>query len=275
VTGSSSGIGYETSLMLARNGFYVYATVRKLEDGLKDLSDIAMNENLPLQIIQLDVNNDNSVMDAINRIAKEKDRIDVVVNNAGYDLAGAIEEISMDQMRAQFETNFFGAVKVMKAVIPMMRNQRNGKIVNITSMGGRIAVPCHSIYHGTKFALEGLSESIAYELEPFGIKIILIEPGAVVSNFWKNMKAATKPSESESADSPYGQMKIKISESLKRTVQNAMHPSEVAKAILEAVTSDNPDFRYLVGKDAAMTMEARKNMSDVKFQDLIKKQFDI
>ena len=102
---------------------------------------------------------------------------DVVVNNAGYDLDGAIEEISIDEMRAMFETNFFGAVKVMKAVIPMMRNRMNGKIVNITSMGGRIAIPFHSIYHGTKFALEGLSESIQYELEPFGIKIILIEPG--------------------------------------------------------------------------------------------------
>ena len=122
VTGSSSGIGYETSLLLARNGFYTYATVRKLDEGSKDLSDIAMKENLPLQVIQLDVNSDKSVADAVNRITKEKDRIDVVVNNAGYDLAGAIEEISMDQMRAQFETNFFGAVKLMKSVIPIMRN---------------------------------------------------------------------------------------------------------------------------------------------------------
>jgi short-subunit dehydrogenase len=138
-------------------------------------------------------------------------------------------------MRAQFETNFFGAVKVMKDVIPIMRNQRNGKIVNITSMGGRIAIPCHSVYHGTKFALESLSEY-----------------------FWKNMKTANTTKPSESADSPYSQMKIKISESLKRTVQNAMHPSEVAKAILEAITSDNPEFRYLVGKDATMTIEARK-----------------
>jgi short-subunit dehydrogenase len=210
VTGSSTGMGFETSLTLARNGFHTYATMRKLEGGggAKQIIDIAKNENLPLEVIQLDVDNDKSVIDAINRIVSEKDRIDVLVNNAGYDLAGAIEEISMDEMRAQFETNFFGAVKVMKAVIPIMRNQRNGKIVNITSMGGRIAIPCHSIYHGTKFALEGLSESIQYELEPFGIKIILIEPGAVSSNFWKNMKTVTKPSESESTDSPYSQMKI-------------------------------------------------------------------
>jgi NAD(P)-dependent dehydrogenase (short-subunit alcohol dehydrogenase family) len=180
VTGSSTGIGFETSLMLARNGFYTYATMRKLEGGgSKQIIDIAKNENLPLQVIQLDVDNDKSVSDAINRIVTENDRIDIVVNNAGYDLAGAIEEISMDEMRTQFETNFFGAIKAMKAVIPIMRKQRSGKIVNITFMGGRIAIPCHSIYHGSKFALEGLSESIQYELEPFGIKIILIEPGAI------------------------------------------------------------------------------------------------
>jgi short-subunit dehydrogenase len=130
-----------------------------------------------------------------------------------------------------------------------------------------------SIYHGTKFALEGLSESIQYELEPFGIKIILIEPGAVSSNFWKNMKTASMPS--ESTDSPCSQMKVKISESLKRTVQNAMHPSEVAKAILEAITSDNSEFWYLLGKDATMTIDARKNISDREFQDLVKKQFDL
>ena len=145
---------------------------------------------MPLQVIQLDVNNDKSVTEAINRIANEKGRIDVMVNNAGYDLAGSIEEISMDDIRAQFETNFFGAVKMMKEVIPMMRDQNNGKIVNITSIGGRIAIPFHSIYHATKFALEGLSESIQYEVEPFGIKIIVIEPGAVRSNFWNNMKIA-------------------------------------------------------------------------------------
>jgi short-subunit dehydrogenase len=277
VTGSSTGMGFETSLTLARNGFHSYATMRELDGGggAKQIIDIAKNENLPLEVIQLNVDNDKSVIDAINRIVSEKDRIDVLVNNAGYDLAGAIEEISMDEIRAQFETNFFGAVKMMKAVIPIMRNQMDGKIVNITSIGGRIAIPCHSIYHGTKFALEVLSESIQYELEPFGIKIILIEPGAVSSNFWKNMKTVTNPSESESTDSPYSQMKINISESLKLAVQNAMHPSEIAKAILEAVTSDNPNFRYLVEKDATMTMEARKNLSDREFQDLLKKQFNL
>jgi short-subunit dehydrogenase len=157
VTGSSSGIGFETSLALARNGLHTFATMRNLEDGSRQITDITKNENLPLQVIQLDVNNDKSVIDAMNRILKDKDRIDVVVNNAGYALIGAFEENSMEEIKAQFETNFFGAIRVMQAVIPKMRKQRRGKIVNITSMGGRIAVPLDSIYHGTKFALEGLS----------------------------------------------------------------------------------------------------------------------
>ena len=147
------------------------------------IGDIAKNENLPLEVIQLDVNNDKSVTDAINRIAEEKNRIDIVVNNAGFDLMGALEETSMDEIKAQFETNFFGAVRVMQAVIPMMRKQRAGIIVNTTSLGGRISFPLNSPYHATKFALEGLSESIQFELEPFGIKIIVIEPGGVGSNF--------------------------------------------------------------------------------------------
>jgi short-subunit dehydrogenase len=274
ITGGSSGIGFETSLTLARNGFHTYATMRKLEEGSKRITDIAKNENLPLQVIQLDVDNDKSVIDAINRIVKEKERIDVVINNAGYALVGALEETSMQEIEAQFETNFFGVIRVMQAVIPIMRKHKSGRIVNITSMGGRIAIPLDSIYHATKFALEGLSESIQYELEPFGINIILIEPGAVGSNFWKNLKMAAKAS-SNLNNSPYTQMENNMSEAFKQMVQNTIHPSDVAKVILQAVTSDNPDFRYVVGKDAAMVMEARKNMSDREFQDLMRKQFNL
>jgi short-subunit dehydrogenase len=123
---------------------------------------------------------------------------------------------------AQFQTNFLGAIRVMQAVISIMRKQRSGKIVNITSMGGRIAIPLDSIYHGTKFALEGLSESIQYELEPFGIKIILIEPGAVGSNFWKNLKMITKISDPNM--SVFRQLENNMSEALKQMVQNTTHP---------------------------------------------------
>ena len=274
VTGGSSGMGYETSLILARNGFHTYATVRKLEgEGSNQIIDIAKNENLPLQVIQLDVNNDKSVTDAINRIAKEKDRLDVVVNNAGYDLMGALEETSMNEIKGQFETNFFGAVRVMKEVIPMMRKQGGGIIVNITSVGGRITFPLNSPYHATKFALEGLSESMQYELEPLGIKIIVIEPGGVGSNFLKNLKMASNTS--DPLNSPYRSMQSSISEYFKQWSQNLMHPSEVAKVILQAVTADNPDFRYVVGKDAAMALESRRNMSDREFQNMMKKQINL
>ena len=276
VTGSSSGMGYETSLILARNGFHTYATMRKVDGGgggSKQIIDIAKNENLPLQVIQLDVNNDKSVTEAINRIANEKGRIDVVINNAGYDLMGALEETSIDEIKAQFETNFFGAVRVMQAVIPMMRKQGEGIIVNITSLGGRISFPLNSPYHATKFALEGLSESIQYELEPFGIKIIVIEPGGVGSNFLKNLKWASKMS--DPLNSPYRSMQNSMSEYFKQWAQNLTHPSEVAKVILQAVTTDNPDFRYVVGKDAAMALESRRNMSDRQFQNLIKKQINL
>jgi short-subunit dehydrogenase len=128
----------------------------------------------------------------------------------------------MDDIMVQFQTNFLGAIRVMQAVISIMRKQRSGKIVNITSMGGRIAIPLDSIYHGTKFALEGLSESIQYELEPFGIKIILIEPGAVGSNFWKNLKMITKISDPNM--SVYRQLENNMSEALKQMVQNTTHP---------------------------------------------------
>jgi len=262
VTGSSSGIGFETSLTLARNGFYTYATMRRLEEEKsKPLTDIAKN-----------VDNDNSVANAIDTIVNERKRVDVLVNNAGYALGGPLEYASMNEIKAQFETNFFGAVRTMQAVLPIMRKQRTGKIVNITSMGGRISIPLSSFYHGSKFALEGLSESIQYELEPFGIKIILIEPGAVGSNFWRNIKIAKS---SSNTNSPYTQLENKGLKAFKKMEENAISPSEVAKAILDSVTSDNPQLRYVVGNDAARMMEVRKNISDTEFGNVIKKQFGI
>ena len=269
VTGSSSGIGFETSLTLARNGFHTYATMRNMKgEKSKPLTEVAKNENLQLRAIELDVDNDKS----INTIIEERERIDVLINNAGYALGGALEDSSMDEIKAQFETNFFGVVRATKEVLPVMRRQGAGKIVNITSMGGRIAIPLSSSYHGSKFALEGLSESIRYELEPFGIKVILIEPGAVGSNFWKNIKIAKSSSDS---DSPYTQFGNKILKAYEQMEQNTISPSVVAKTILNAVTSNNPQLRYVVGEDAAKTLEARKNMPDNEFGDLIKKQFGI
>ena len=274
VTGSSSGIGFETSLALARNGFYTYATMRNPEKS-NLITKTATNEKLPLQALSIDVNIEKSVTDGIDRILNESERIDVLVNNAGFDLTGPLEETSMDEIKGQFETNLFGAIRTMQAVIPTMRKQRSGIIVNITSVGGKLAIPFHSGYHGTKFALEGLSESIQYELDPFGIKIIIIEPGAVGSSFWKNMKNATKSSNLTDGESPYVSMMSNMSAALKQMEQNSIPSSEVANMIVNAVTTDNPDFRYVVGKDAIMTLEAKRNLSDLEFRRLIKKQFNL
>ena len=157
VTGSSSGIGYETALLLARNGFDTFATMRNLNKS-KEIAEVSKRENLPLRVLQLDVNDDRSVADAINNILKEKKRIDVVVNNAGYGLMGSVEDSSLDEIKAQFETNFFGAIRVMQRVIPIMRKRRSGTIVNVSSIAGRIGFPMGSAYVSSKFALEGLSE---------------------------------------------------------------------------------------------------------------------
>lgn len=268
VTGSSSGIGFATSLSLARNGFYTYATMRNL-DKSKSMLDIAKKEKLPLQIIQLDVDDDKSVKDAVNKIVEEKKRVDVLVNNAGYGLVGCVEELSIDEVKAIFETNLFGIVRVTQAVLPTMRKQGSGIIVNVSSVAGKISFPVTPAYISTKFALEGLSESMKYELEQFGIKVILVEPGVVRTDFSGNMKVARKATD---PNSPYAQLTQKVSAGLKLLVEHGTPPEEVAKVILRAITSENPDPRYLVGNDAAIIMEARKNMSDIEFEKFMKKE---
>jgi NAD(P)-dependent dehydrogenase (short-subunit alcohol dehydrogenase family) len=270
VTGSASGIGFETSLQLARNGFRTYATVRDL-DKAKAIKEISDKHELPLTVIELDVTGDKSVSDAIDRIVKESKRIDVLVNNAGYGQGGALEDDSMDEIKSLFETNLFGAIRVMKAVLPIMRKQHSGIIVNISSMGGRIAFPFSTAYHGSKFALEGISESMRYETESFGIKVILIEPGAIMTNFATNYKIGQKATD---PSSPYLFMLQAMQKAFQRiSGQETTPPEDVAKVIMKAVTSENPEIRYVVGNDAVQLMEAKKRMSDLEFEGLIKQQF--
>ena len=262
VTGSSSGIGFETSLLLAKNGFSTFATVRNL-DKAKAIRNISDKGELPIRVVELDVNSDKSVVDAIDRIIDESKRIDVLVNNAGYSLIGALEDLSMDEIKAEFETNLFGAIRVMKAVLPIMRKQQGGTIVNVSSMAGRVGLPLYPAYNGTKFALEGVSESVRLETESLGVKVILIEPGAIRSNFATNAIFGQKAIE---PSSPYASMV----ETLQKTAAQASPPEEVAKVILKAVTIDNPELRYLVGNDAIQMIQARKGMSDQEFGVLLK-----
>ncbi len=269
VTGSSSGIGLETSVTLAKEGFHTYATMRNL-DKSSDIMSRATKEELRLTVSEMDVDDDKFVNDTIDKIIKDNGRIDVVVNNAGYALVGAFEESTMQDGRAQLETNFFGTVRVIKAVLPIMRKQHSGTIVNVTSMGGKIAIPFDSFYHASKFALEGLSESLQYEIEPFGVKVVLIEPGAVKSDFWKNLKSS-----GNIEDSPYRPMMQKLTKSFEKMTQNAIPPEQVARIIVNAVKSDNPDFRNTAGEDAKSILEVRSNSSDKEFQSFMKKQFGI
>ena len=187
VTGSSTGIGFETSLLLARSGFYTYATMRDTNKR-QIIEKIANKENLPLEVLCLNVDNCQSVKKTIQKILDKSKQIDILVNNAGYGLFGALEDISIGAIKKQFETNLFGAVRTIKEILPIMRKQRNGIIINVSSISGIVGFPAQSVYVSTKFALEGLSEAISYELEQYGIKVILIEPGVINTNFAPNIK---------------------------------------------------------------------------------------
>jgi NAD(P)-dependent dehydrogenase (short-subunit alcohol dehydrogenase family) len=271
VTGSSSGIGFETSLLLARNRYHTYASMRNLGKS-KTITEIANREKLPLSVIQLDVDDDKSVKDAIYRIENEQGRIDVVVNNAGYLLIGPLEELSTREFKEQFETNFFGAIRVIKEVLPIMRRQRAGIIVNISSLAGRVGLPLNSPYVSSKFALEGLSESMAYEIEQFGIKMVLIEPGYIktnVANSFKTGKNVVVTAANNKNNSPYAEFTQNRIAALGPSVEAGLDPIEVAKVILKAATSENPDLRYLIGEGAVKLMDMRKNTSDENFRKLI------
>jgi NAD(P)-dependent dehydrogenase (short-subunit alcohol dehydrogenase family) len=264
VTGSSSGIGLETSLVLARNNFHTYATMRSPERGTK-MRAIQSRENLPIEIIQLDVASDKSVTNAIESIVSESGKIDVLVNNAGYGLVGAFEELDIDEIKQQYETNFFGVIRVTQAVIPIMKEQKSGIIVNISSGAGRFGYPGGSAYVSTKFALEGLSESMAYELDPFGIKVALVEPGFVRTNF-SNVIAK----KSQKPNSEYSKMMEIMSGRIDEMRRKSSSPELVANIVLEAVTSKNPNLRYLAGKDVEQWIEQKKKLSDKEFFNMIK-----
>ena len=253
VTGSSSGIGYETSLSLAREGYFTYATMRntKKKDVIKK---IAEEESLPLKVIELDVDNEDSVENAVKTIIDEKQRIDVLVNNAGWGIWGTAEDVSIEEFRAQFETNFFSVVRMIQKVAPIMRKQGTGDIVNISSIAGRIGFPVSTAYISSKFAIEGLSESLRYELGPFGVNVIIIEPGVIKTNFFDSMKTAKKADESDA----YKEITEKVISGVKMMAEMGTPPSDVANVIIKSLEEQKPLPRYVVGNDAAMFLEAKK-----------------
>lgn len=265
VTGSSSGIGYETALLLARNGFHTCATMRNTEKS-ESLRMIAEKEKLPIRFVQLDVDDDDSVDRAIREIEKELGKIDVLINNAGYGLVGGFEDLALDEIRQQFETNLFGVIRVIQRVLPGMRTRRNGIIVNISSGAGIVGFPCMSGYVSTKFALEGLSESIAHELLPFGIKVIIIEPGVIKTDFVRNSVTSKRALNESSA---YFDILGKIRENLILMQEHATSPTDVAKIIFDAINHREPNLRYVVGNDIAMVAEAKRNLPEAEFRKMM------
>ena len=258
------------TLLLARNQFTTYATMRNL-DKSQGVKEIASKEKILLRTIQLDVNDDRSVNNAIDTIVRESGRVDLLVNNAGYDLFGSLEESSLDEIREQFETNFFGVIKTTKAVISTMRKKGSGTIVNISSLGGRIGLfPFQTAYHASKFALEGYTESLRHELAEFGINVILIEPGSIGSNFMNNIKTAKDYNPN---NSPYAKTIQKTFEGIQPIMANSTHPREVARVILNAANSSSPNVRYSVGKDAESVLEKRAELSDREMEQWTRESY--
>jgi NAD(P)-dependent dehydrogenase (short-subunit alcohol dehydrogenase family) len=266
VTGSSSGIGYETSLALARDGYHTFASMRDTSKA-EELKKVAENENLSISVIELDVDNEDSIVNAIKKVMSDGNRIDVLVNNAGYGQFGCAEDVSVDEFRKQFETNFFSIVRIIQEVAPIMRKQGSGTIVNISSVVGRMGLPGSSAYISTKFALEGFSECLRYELGMFGIKTTLIEPGVTKTNFLKSMKIPELKS-----DEKYKQLTDNILAGFKMMIEMGTAPAKVADVVIKAIHDDEILPRYIVGTDAAMFMEAKNSKSDLEFEKYMAKE---
>lgn len=267
VTGCSSGIGLETALALARENYHTYASMRDTKKGSK-IQEIAKKENLAITIITLDVDKPESIKSAIKQIISEKKRIDVLVNNAGYGIFGCLEDLTIEELKAQFETNFFSVARLIQEVAPIMRAQKSGTIVNVSSVAGKIGFPGSPAYISSKFALEGLSECLRYELSPFGVNTIIIEPGVIKTNFFGSMKMPknVKP------ESPYVDITNKVVAGVKMMAEMGTPPSEVADVIIKAIKDKNPLPRYPVGNDAIMFLEAKKMKTDIEFENYLKKE---
>ena len=267
VTGSSTGIGYEISLALARSGFLTYATIRNLSKRDR-IQSIADKERLPIRVTQLDVTDDHSVKTAINSIVSGAGRIDILVNNAGFGVVGPFEDVAIDEIKKQYETNFYGVIRVTQAVLPIMRRQMSGRIINISSGAGRFGYPGGSAYVSSKFALEGLSECMVYELERFGIKVVLVEPGFIKTNFGNNSVVAKK---AQDPSSPYAKLMQEMQSTFGELAGRAAPATLVAEKVVEAATFDNPKLRYLAGKDVEQWVAAKKSMSDEEFYAMMKR----
>ena len=267
ITGCSSGIGLETAISLARGGHFTYATMRDVKKSEK-LNKIVNDQGLPVKILELDVDDKESVDNAITQVMEEKGRIDTLVNNAGWGMWGTVENVSIEEFKQQFETKFFSIIRMIHKIAPVMRKQKSGNIVNVSSVAGRIGFPVSPAYISSKFALEGLSECLRFELGPFGINVIIIEPGVIKTNFFDSMKMAKK----SDSDSVYNEITSKVVSGVKMMAEMGTDPKEVANTIVKSINEKNPLPRYIVGNDAMMFLEAKKMKTDIEFENYIKKE---
>lgn len=269
ITGCSSGIGLATSVYLAKKGCKVYASMRDLKKKDALLSE-AKKAGVPVELLQLDVTNDKSVKNAVAALLKKEGRIDVLVNNAGFGSGGFLEDFTMEEIKDQFETNFFGLIRVTQAVLPAMRKQRAGCIVNISSIGGKIAFPVIGIYNASKFAVEALTESLRVELAPFGIKATAVEPASISTRFSESIRAAKK---SKSPGSPYYGLFKRFEKSIGMLSAQSDGPIAVAKAIHRAISSKSPKRSYPAGKGARMILLLRVLVPNCIFERVLRKLF--
>jgi NAD(P)-dependent dehydrogenase (short-subunit alcohol dehydrogenase family) len=261
LTGASSGIGEATALHLAELGFTVYASARRV-DRMSDLADRGIRTR------SVDVSDDDSMVALVETIIADTGRIDVLVNNAGYGLYGALEDVPIDEARRQFEVNVFGLARMTQLVLPQMRAQRDGYIVNISSMGGKIWEPLGSWYHASKFAVEGLSDSLRVEVAEFGIKVVIIEPGTIRSE-WSGIAADNL--EATSAHTPYGSQAKLVGAGIRAAhrLPIASGPEVVAAVIAKAVQDPKPRTRYPAGGGARGILLAERILPDRGFDRFI------
>jgi short-subunit dehydrogenase len=258
ITGASSGIGKETAKLFQAKSWKVAATMRTPEKA-EDLQKIA-----DIETFKLDVNDTDSIKSAIAQTLEQFGRIDAVVNNAGYGLVGAFEAASAEQIEKQFQTNVFGLMNVCREILPYFRERKKGTIVNLASVGGRITFPFYSLYHATKWAVEGFSESLQYELEQFNIRVKIIEPGPIKTDFYDRSQDITR----KEGLTAYDYMLDKAMPNLQKAGEDAPDGTVVAQTIYDAVTDDSKKLRYGVNTKGLLT--ARKFLPDNLFFRIIK-----
>jgi NAD(P)-dependent dehydrogenase (short-subunit alcohol dehydrogenase family) len=271
ITGCSSGFGLLSALEFARKGDTVYATMRDIAKA-GPLEEARDKEKLALHIVPLDVTDEASVTKAVRQVVSEAGRIDVLVNNAGIGAQGPIEETDDAEAKEIFDTNFFGALRTIRAVLPQMREQKSGTIVNVSSLAGVVCPPFDGIYSASKHALEAASEALHYEAHPFGVRIAVVEPGGFETNIGNTRRIPRRYTEG----SPYAGLHQRFEQSLTRlpTGNQRADPQVVADAIYNAVYDKEPKLRYLVGQDAEMIGGLRRQMGDEQFEQTMRQALD-